>query len=235
MGIVLTSPSPIGVSLGTIKMSIGYEGVNVGIVAGSGVTLVKGDNNINLSGTLVPQNDATSLAKVSQLFSNYIAGQLSNTTAVDLSCAPDGVNAVRWLSAAFESVVLNVGLTAGAPLKIINGISLGNLDLSFNAATPYSPSINAPAVIANFQMPFGFSINITQVSQSVSLGINNTDNKITDYFATMNTSLSPAVSNQQNGTISFALRTPVFLELLVKKAHLMLIRTLLLRFKITLS
>lgn len=205
LGTVLTSPSPIGVQLGTIKMAIGYQGVNLGTVTGTGVNLVKGDNNINLSGTLIPQTDNASLAKVGELFSNYIAGKLSNTTAVGLSCAPDGVNPIRWLSTGFESVVLNVGLTAGSPVKIINGIRLGYLDLSFNPAAPYSPSLNAPGVIANFQLPFGFSIDISQVSQNVSLGINNTDNTATDYFALMQTPLSPATSNQQNGTIAFAL------------------------------
>ncbi|KAI8637942.1 hypothetical protein BD408DRAFT_457039 [Parasitella parasitica] len=204
LGTVLESPSPIGVQLGTIKLAIGYDGVPLGSVTGQNVNLVKGENNILLKGTLAPQNDTVSLEKIGVLFSNYVAGQLSNTTAVGLSCAPDGVNAIGWLSEGFSTVKLNVGLTAGSPLKIINGVSLGYLDLKFDPASPYSPVANAPAVIANFQMPFGFTLNITEVSQNITLAINTTGEK-TENFAVMQTPYTPAVSSQQNGTIIFPL------------------------------
>ncbi|KAG2206931.1 hypothetical protein INT46_005451, partial [Mucor plumbeus] len=204
LGTVLESPSPIGVQLGTIKLAIGYDGVPLGLVTAEGVNLAKGENNILLKGTLAPQNDTVSLQKIGVLFSNYVAGQLSNTTAVGVSCAPDGVNAISWLSEGFSTVNLNVGLTAGTPLKIINGVSLGYLDLKFDPSAPYSPVANAPAVTANFQMPFGFSLNITEVSQNITLAINTTGEQ-TESFAIMQTPFTPAVSNQQNGTIIFPL------------------------------
>ncbi|OAC98526.1 hypothetical protein MUCCIDRAFT_133845, partial [Mucor lusitanicus CBS 277.49] len=133
---------PIGVQLGTIKLAIGYDGVPLGMVTAQNVNLAKGENNILLKGTLSPHNDTASLDKIGVLFSNYVAGQLSNTTAVGVSCAPDGVNPIGWLSEGFSTVNLNVGLTAGAPLKIINGVSMGYLDLKFDPAAPYSPVAN---------------------------------------------------------------------------------------------
>jgi hypothetical protein len=204
LGTVLESPSPIGVQLGTIKLAIGYEGVPLGTVTGTGVNLAKGENKITLKGTLVPHNDTASLDKVSVLFSNYISGKLSNTTAVGLTCAPDGVNPIGWLSEGFKTVTLNVGLTAGSPLKIINGVSMGFLDLKFDSANPYSPVANAPQVTANFQMPFGFSLNVTEVSQNITLGINTTGSQ-TENFAVMQTPFGPAVSDQKAGTILFPL------------------------------
>lgn len=204
LGTVLESPSPIGVQLGTIKLAIGYDGVPLGTVTGTDVNLAKGDNKILLKGTLVPHNDTASLDKVSALFSNYIAGKLSNTTAIGLSCAPDGINPIGWLSEGFKTVSLNVGLSAGAPLKIINGVSMGLLDLKFDPTNPYSPIANAPQVIANFKMPFGFSLNISEVSQNITLGINTTTDK-TENFAMMQTAFGPAVSDQQAGTIFFPL------------------------------
>ncbi|KAK4514796.1 uncharacterized protein ATC70_002401 [Mucor velutinosus] len=204
LGTVLESPSPIGVQLGTIKLAIGYDGVPLGMVAAQNVNLAKGENNILLKGTLSPHNDTASLDKIGVLFSNYVAGQLSNTTAVGVSCAPDGVNPINWLSEGFSTVNLNVGLTAGAPLKIINGVSMGYLDLKFDPAAPYSPIANAPAVTANFQLPFGFSLNISEVSQNITLAINTTGAQ-TESFAVMQTPFAPAVSNQQNGTIIFPL------------------------------
>ncbi|EPB90640.1 hypothetical protein HMPREF1544_02550 [Mucor circinelloides 1006PhL] len=204
LGTVLESPSPIGVQLGTIKLAIGYDGVPLGMVSAQNVNLAKGENNILLKGTLSPHNDTVSLQKIGVLFSNYVAGQLSNTTAVGVSCAPDGVNPISWLSEGFSTVNLNVGLTAGAPLKIINGVSMGYLDLKFDPAAPYSPIANAPAVTANFQLPFGFSLNISEVSQNITLAINTTGAQ-TESFAVMQTPFAPAVSNQQNGTIIFPL------------------------------
>jgi hypothetical protein len=204
LGTVLESPSPIGVELGTIKLAIGYDGVPLGTVSSTDVNLSKGENKILLKGTLTPHTESADLGKVGVLFSNYISGKLSNTTAVGLSCAPDGVNPIVWLSEGFKTVNLNVGLTADAPLKIINGVSMGLLDLKFDAANPYSPVATAPQVTANFQMPFGFSLNVTEVSQSITLAINTTGAKTED-FAVMQTPFGPAVSNQQAGTIVFPL------------------------------
>ena len=204
LGTVLVSPSPIGVQLGTIKLAIGYDGVSLGDVSAQGVTLKKGENNILLEGTLKPQNDSVALQKVGTLFSNYVAGVVSNTTAIGISCAPDGVNAIDWLSQGFQTVNLNVALGAGAPLKIINSVSMGYLDLNFNAAAPYAPIVNAPNVTAGFQIPFGFSLNITEVSQNITLAINTTGAE-TAPFAIMSTPFVPAVSNQAAGIINFGL------------------------------
>ncbi|KAI7907912.1 uncharacterized protein BX663DRAFT_492385 [Cokeromyces recurvatus] len=204
LGTILESPSPIGVQLGTISMAIGYDGVPLGTVVGTNVNLAKGENQILLKGTLQPHNDTVSLAKIGTLFSNYVAGKLSNTTAVGLSSAPDGVNPVGWLSEAFKSVSLNVGLTAGSPLNIINSVSMGYLDLKFDAASPYSPVINAPAVTAGYKLPFGFSLNITEVSQNITLAINTTGAN-TENFAIMQTPFVPAVTNPESGTIVFGL------------------------------
>lgn len=205
LGTVLTSPSPIGVELGTISLAIGYDGIHLGDVQASNVNLQKGDNNILLKGTLVPQNDSTSLEKVGVLFSNYVAGRVSNTSAVGISAAPDGVNPIGWLSEGFKTVQLNVALGAAQPLQIIKAVSMGYLDLKFDAANPYAPIATAPSVNADFQIPFGFSLNITQVTQNISLGINTTDSKTTSDFAVIQVPLVPAVSNQQEGTLKFAI------------------------------
>jgi hypothetical protein len=187
-------------------MAVGYDGVNLGTVTAEGVNLRKGDNNITLKGTLIPQNDNASLAKVSTLFSNYVSGAVSNTSALGISCAPDGVNPITWLSEGFKTVNLNVALGAGAPLKIINGVRLGYLDLSFNSDTPYAPTINSPSVIADYKLPFGFSLNVTALSQNITLAINTTGTQ-TDSFAVINSPSTLAVTDQAAGTITFPLNS----------------------------
>lgn len=204
LGTVLKSPSPIGVELGTIALAIGYDGVGLGTVRASNVNLQKGDNNILLKGTLVPHNDTASLDKVGNLFSNYVSGKISNTSATGISAAPDGVNPIGWLSEGFKTVQLNVALGAAEPLKVIQAVSMGTLDLKFDAANPYAPIATAPNVNANFQIPFGFSLNITEVTQNISLALNKSGADTSD-FALIQVPLVPAVSDQKAGTLKFAL------------------------------
>ncbi|KAI9478611.1 MAG: hypothetical protein EXX96DRAFT_637857 [Benjaminiella poitrasii] len=204
LGTILNSPSPIGVQLGTISLAIGYDGVKLGNVQATGVNLQKGDNNILLKGTLVPHNDTESLDKVGTLFSNYVSGKVSNTTATGISAAPDGVNTIEWLSQGFQTVQLNVALGASEPLKIIKAVNMGYLDLKFDAANPYSPIAIAPNVNADFQIPFGFSLNITEVTQNISLAVNTSSTESTE-FAIIQVPYVPALSDQQAGKLTFAI------------------------------
>ncbi|CAO3687497.1 unnamed protein product [Rhizopus microsporus] len=211
LGTVLTSPSPIGVQLGTIELQIGYDGVTLGRVTAQNVNLQKGDNDILLKGVLVPQNDTNALAKVSTLFSNYVAGVMSPTTATGISCAPDGVHPVTWLSEGFRTVQLNVALGAEKPLQIIQAVSMGQIDMKFDPSNPYAPIATAPNVVANFQIPFGFSLNITEVTQNITLGLDD-DGKSKDIqkFATIQVPYTPAQSDQKAGTLKFGMtNTPI--------------------------
>ncbi|KAG0792916.1 hypothetical protein G6F16_005541 [Rhizopus arrhizus] len=211
LGTVLTSPSPIGVQLGTIQLQIGYEGVNLGVVSAQGVNLRGGDNDILLKGRLVPQSDNASLATVSKLFSRYVAGEISQTSATGVSCAPDGVNPVTWLSEGFKTVQLNVALAAAEPLKIINTVSMGQIDLKFDNNNPYAPIATAPNVVANFQIPFGFSLNITEVTQNITLGLDdNGKSSDLEKFAVIQVPYTPAISDQKAGTLKFGMtNTPI--------------------------
>ncbi|KAI8375941.1 uncharacterized protein BYT42DRAFT_645619 [Radiomyces spectabilis] len=213
LGTVLKSPSPIGVQLGTIKLAVGYEGVHLGDVASDNVSLKKGDNKILLKGTLVPQNDTNALDKVSTLFSNYVSGKVSNTTATGISAAPNGKDPIGWLSEGFKSVQLNVALSAAAPLNIIHAVSMGYLDLQFNKDTPYAPIASAPNVVADFSIPFGFSLNITEVSQNITLGTNSTGN-----FSVIQVPFVPAKSDQQAGKLQFAMENDAITALPDKEA-----------------
>jgi hypothetical protein len=200
LGTTLTNPSTIGVFLGTINLSIGYNGVYLGPVQATNVNLASGPNNITLNGRLIPQTDPNNLNVVSDLFTRYIAGEVSNTTATGVSAAPDGVHPVSWLSNGFKTVQLNVGLAATEKLQLIHGVSLGDLDLAFTNQTSYSPLSSAPKVTANFSVPFGFSLNITQVTQSITLGTN-----ATGPIALLSSGYVNSTSDQKAGVMTFGL------------------------------
>ncbi|CEJ02523.1 hypothetical protein RMCBS344292_16524 [Rhizopus microsporus] len=204
LGTVLTSPSTIGVQLGHIEMDVSYDGIDLGIVKADNVILQKGDNDIVLKGTLKSQaNDPVAQEKVGKLFSNYIAGLISNTTATGVSAAPNGKDPITWLSEGLRSVVLHVALGADKPLKIMNSVNMGYLDLAFQSNTPYSPSLRAPAVTAGYSMPFGFALNITEVTQNITLGLNKSGTF--EPFAVLNVPYVPSTSDQSSGKLQFAI------------------------------
>ncbi|KAL0078642.1 hypothetical protein J3Q64DRAFT_1824759 [Phycomyces blakesleeanus] len=200
LGTVLVSPSPIGVQLGTINLAISYDSVDLGVVSADNITLQSGDNDILLKGVLKPQSDPVALEKVGVLFSNYVSGKISQTTATGISAAPDGQNAIGWLSQGFESVQLHVDLAANGPMKIISAVNMGYLDLQFNQDSPYDPTVNAPVVTSDFSIPFGFSLNITKAALNITLGTNSTGD-----FSVIQIPWSPTQSDQSTGKLQFAL------------------------------
>ncbi|KAI1301122.1 hypothetical protein EDD11_005812 [Mortierella claussenii] len=207
----MNNPSPIGITLGTIVLDIAYNGTQLGQVKATGASLVGHSQSIlNLTGLMMPQTTPEGLATVSALFSAYIAGQSSETSAKGVSVLPDGVNEVGWLSTGLKSMTLKVPLQAPAPLNIIKSIALGPMGMNWTNADAYAPMANSPGVVAAFEMPFGFSLNVTQVQNNMTV-IYNSKN-----LATLNSAeWGPAVTTKGvNGTaINFALPpTPFAIE-----------------------
>ncbi|KAF9417140.1 hypothetical protein BGZ94_010027 [Podila epigama] len=167
------NPSPIGVTLGTVVLDISYQNIRLGQVRASGASLQGQSQSIlNLTGIMEPQTTPEGLAKVSELFSAYIAGKASETTAKGVAVLPDGVNRVNWLSAGLESMVLNVKLQSPVPLNIIQSIGLGPMGMNFTGTDDYAPIASSPQVVAGFKMPFGFSLNVTQVQNNMTIVYN---------------------------------------------------------------
>ncbi|KAI8343892.1 hypothetical protein BC941DRAFT_342149 [Chlamydoabsidia padenii] len=206
LGTVLVSPSPVGVEMGTIEMDMAYEGVGLGRVRAENVVLKQGPNDINLKGVLIPQTDPAALEKVGTMFTTYVSGNIAPTSASGVSAAPNGKDSVSWLTDAFKTVQLNVGLSnAGGPLKMISAVNMGYLDLAFDANNPYSPSLSAPAVVADFKSPFGFSLEIFEVTQNITMNTTAGGN-----FSELAIPWVPSQSNQATGKLQFGVsNTPI--------------------------
>ncbi|KAF9103770.1 hypothetical protein BGX27_010386 [Mortierella sp. AM989] len=199
----LNNPSPIGVTLGTIVLDIAYNGTALGQVRANGANLAGSSQSVlNLTGLMYPQTTPENLATVSSLFSAYIGGLSSETTARGVSVLPDGINEVTWLSFGLKSMVLKVPLRAPAPLNIIKSIALGPMGMNWTDTDAYAPLANSPNVVAGFEMPFGFSINVTQVQTNMNVIYNSKS------MASLNSATwGPALTTKEaNGTfINFAL------------------------------
>ncbi|KAF9098545.1 hypothetical protein BGX27_000783 [Mortierella sp. AM989] len=207
----MNNRSPIGVNLGTIVLDISFNNVALGQVKATGASLLGNSESVlNLTGIMIPQTTPEGLATVSSLFSAFIGGLTSDTTAKGVSVLPDGVNEVSWLSYGLKSMTLRVPLKSPTQLNIIKSIELGAMGMNWTNADSYAPLANSPGVIAAFEMPFGFSLNVTQVQNNMTVIYNNKN------MATLNTvEWGPAVTTKDaNGTaINFALPpTPFAIE-----------------------
>ncbi|KAG1255807.1 hypothetical protein G6F68_010084 [Rhizopus microsporus] len=88
---------------------------------------------------------------------------------------------------------------------------MGQIDLKFDNNNPYAPIATAPNVVANFQIPFGFSLNITEVTQNITLGLDdNGKSSDLEKFAVIQVPYTPAISDQKAGTLKFGMtNTPI--------------------------
>ncbi|KAF9992742.1 hypothetical protein BGZ80_003570 [Entomortierella chlamydospora] len=206
----MNNPSPIGVVLGTLVLDISYNGTALGRVKATDATLAGGAQSVlNLTGIMYPQTTPENLATVSSLFSSYIGGLSSETTAQGVSVLPDGTNEVSWLSVGLKSMVLKVPLQSPTPLNIIQSIALGQMGMNWTNTDAYAPLANSPNVVAGFQMPFGFTLNVTQVQTNMNVVYNS---KVMASLNSSNWGTALTTKDENNSTfINFALPPTPFM------------------------
>lgn len=169
---LMNNPSPIGMTLGSIVLDLFYEGTHLGQVTAQNATLVGGrsESPLELEGVLYRQTGADDLKHLSVLFSNYLAGKVTMTTAKGVSVKPDGVNPVSWLSDGIMALTLTVPLQSPTALQIIGGIQIMDMGIAFNPATPYVPTVLSKIMTAGVKFPFNITIHVQTVTNSIALG-----------------------------------------------------------------
>ncbi|KAG0305202.1 hypothetical protein BGZ98_004460, partial [Dissophora globulifera] len=166
----MNNPSPIGMVLGTIVLDLFYQNTYLGQVAADNAVLVGGSPSpLTLRGVLFRQTNQTDLDNVSVLMSNFLAGNVTVTTAKGVSVKPDGVNAVSWLSNGLLALTLNVPLQSPTPLNVIRDISIMDMGMVFNPAAPFAPTASSKTVNAGFKLPFNITVGMQNVSNTMSI------------------------------------------------------------------
>ncbi|KAI8071002.1 hypothetical protein BC940DRAFT_345216 [Gongronella butleri] len=195
----MVSPSPIGVQLGTIVLDITYQGVNLGNVTATNVTMKQGDNPVVMKGTIKPLSNPDDLAKVGDMISHYISGSVASASATGVKVAPDGTTPIAWLSNAFQATQLTVGIkNPSGPMQLIQSVAMGAVNMSVSQATAYSPSLSAPGAGGSFHFPFGISVAIHAVNLDLTMGLPGVGN-----FSTVSVPWTPAQSDTAAGKLSF--------------------------------
>ncbi|KAI6098953.1 hypothetical protein EDD16DRAFT_1718222 [Pisolithus croceorrhizus] len=139
----LTNPSPFALSLGTIVFDLTYQGVYLGSGTGTNTEIVPGNNNITLKGVLIPQTNSSSLAAVSQLFTNYLNFEPSPVVASG------------------QSTLQADGLRP--PVNPIQSITIGSMALAFLPEAAWTPRVDSDSIQASMKLPFGFNISIAEI------------------------------------------------------------------------
>ncbi|KAH7875192.1 uncharacterized protein C8R40DRAFT_1170817 [Lentinula edodes] len=161
--------SPFSLNLGTVVFDLSYKDVYLGTGSGSNTTGAA-KNDITLSGTLVPQSGDNNLTVVSELFTNYLNGDSSDVIATGKSTLQTDGTAISWLSQGLEALQLHVPFVSlSGAISPIKSIDIGDLALGFAEETPWAPSAQSQTVQASLQLPFGFSVAISEIQNSFNL------------------------------------------------------------------
>ncbi|KDQ57731.1 hypothetical protein JAAARDRAFT_69819 [Jaapia argillacea MUCL 33604] len=169
----LHNPSPFALGLGTVVFDLSYKNVYIGTGTGYNTQLTPGDNNITLSGVLVPHTDPSELAVVSELFSNYLNGVASPVIATGKSTLQSDNIAISWLSQGLQSLQLTVPFKSlSGAIAPIKSISIGDMSLAFTPQTAWSPLTYSRSVEAVMELPFGFGVSIGEIQNSFNISKN---------------------------------------------------------------
>lgn len=172
----LSNQSPFQVDLGTTVFNLSYNGLFLGQGTSPATSLIPGDNNITLSGRLIPHNDSDSdLVSLGTLFTNYINSDMSIVTATGVSSTQSNGEEISWLSAGLQALSLPVPFVPATPINPIQAIDIGFFNLSFQENAPWAPIASTDSVTATMKLPFGFSVNISQIMNSFAINQNNTN------------------------------------------------------------
>ncbi|KAI8873166.1 hypothetical protein GQ42DRAFT_118311 [Ramicandelaber brevisporus] len=193
----MQNPSPIAVQLGTIDLKMFYKDYTLGIVSAEGATLGRAGTNLDLQGVIPRPSDDNGRAILSELFSNYASNRPSNTTAVGVSVKPDGKNEVSWLSKGLKAMVLHVPLAPPTPMQLITGIKINDMNLNFDPSKPYAPVTSSKSIVAQYNMPFGFTLKMKEVANDMTIFRGNNE--------VVSLSAPYATADSDKTTIKFAL------------------------------
>ncbi|KAG8787307.1 hypothetical protein FRB91_009037 [Serendipita sp. 411] len=165
----MTNTSPFTVDLGTVAFDLEYEGVNLGRGTANDVVIRPGDNDVTLTGRMIPQTSGSDLVKVGKLFTAYLNGEASPVLARGVSTRQSDGTYISWLSDGITALTLEVPLKAPNAINAIKSISIGYLNLTFTPETAWSPQSSTDDLQATMSLPFGFPMDVSQIANSFSI------------------------------------------------------------------
>ncbi len=134
------------------------------------------------------------LDNVGVLFSDFLAGENSTLLTKGDSVQPDGSSGpVGWLTTAFKTLELSVTLP-GEKFDVIKSIALSDLAVTIqNLDQTFAPPTSSNNTLATYANPFGFSLEVFQSSQDITMNGHGVD------IASLSLPIEPASGGVSTG------------------------------------
>jgi hypothetical protein len=173
------------IPIGTLYMNLYFNGTLIASVVSFNASLVTGENHLDISGRVATGVDPKIL---SELFTGYLG------TSVSLLTSQTTSSTINLYAPALKSLPLKIALPGGN-FTLISGIQIQNLALDFT--TGQYPAVSS-SIKSALYIPFQIPVSILETTLNFALIYNQ------QVISQVAVPLVPAVSNQQNGTLSLS-------------------------------
>ncbi|KAI9459105.1 hypothetical protein F5148DRAFT_1001220 [Russula earlei] len=176
---VITSPSQVGIDLGTVVFHASFEGTDIGRTSSlcpvhQWYLAPESETKAHLSGRITPKS-STELIAIGRLFSEFLVGHNQNLIIQGDLVQPSGNVAVGWLSSAFKTLELQV-ILPGQIYEIVESITIYDLEVMMTEQDEaFAPLASSRRIVARYKNPFGFSLQVFQASEDIILGAGGED------------------------------------------------------------
>lgn len=134
------------------------------------LSLKSGTNVITLYGRVISyENDPDALELLGELFTNYINSVVSPVIAKGVSTTQANGDVIGWLSQGIRALNTMIPFVPPQPIDPIKGIVINYLSLVYFVDLPYNPDIFSNTLTGTFSLPFGFSLNITDLAAQLNI------------------------------------------------------------------
>lgn len=213
---LINNPSQLGMELSRFGVNVEGNGSFLGPAGASNMFTLAAltQTHLNLTGTLVSQNNSQALQVLSNVFTNFVHNQPTGLVVRGDYAGPTNVT---WINNAIKTLSIPVTLPSVA-FNVIRGVTLNQLSLAFTPSSAWDPSTSSVNTTAPFYLPFSFPINITQVQGQFIANYNSHDAAVLNIPAShSNTDVSTRVLSLAFNNVPFQVYDdahPVFSQFL---------------------
>lgn len=104
-----------------------------------------------------------------ELFTNYINSVTSPVIARGVSTLQANGDYISWLNQGIRALSTTIPFVPPTPIDPIKGIIIDYLSLVYFVDQPFNPNVFSNELTGTFALPFGFSLNITDLSAQLNI------------------------------------------------------------------
>ncbi|CAG8458295.1 13175_t:CDS:2 [Acaulospora colombiana] len=167
----LVNPGSVGISLESVSFDILSGSTKIGEETSSGFTMVpSGSSEMKLVGRLIPQS-GDGVNVIANIFADVL-----NKKPVPLVAKGTGLQPpISWLIPAFTQLSIDSVLPPKDLGKLVPSVTINEISMKFTPDTAYDPITSSKNLTAQINIPFGFTLSITEMSEEIVIVNGNTN------------------------------------------------------------